>query len=84
MIESISEEKATALGIGYFIDTRTTFRDQHGAEVGWMTFRVLKFVPQQRPAAARGGAGGRRPAEAHPAAPRPRQRLVVAARGRRA
>ena len=52
VIESVSEEKATALGIGYFIDTRTTFRDQQGAEVGWMTFRVLKFVPQQRPAAA--------------------------------
>src|SRR5262245_8221568 len=51
-IESVSEEKATALGIGYFIDTRTTFRDQHGAEVGWMTFRVLKFAPQQRAAAA--------------------------------
>lgn len=52
VIESVSEEKATALGIGYFIDTRTTFRDQQGEEVGWMTFRVLKFVPQQRPAAA--------------------------------
>jgi acyl dehydratase len=39
VIESVSEEKATALGIGYFIDTRTTFRDQQGAEVGWMTFR---------------------------------------------
>ncbi len=28
VIESISDEKATGLGIGYFIDTRTTFRDQ--------------------------------------------------------
>jgi uncharacterized OB-fold protein/acyl dehydratase len=52
VIESISEEKATALGTGYFVDTRTTFRDQQGAEVGWMTFRVLKFIPQQRRDAA--------------------------------
>ena len=55
VIESISEEKATALGIGYFIDTRTTFRDQRGEELGWLTFRVLKFIPQQRPAAAEAG-----------------------------
>jgi uncharacterized OB-fold protein/acyl dehydratase len=50
-IESISEEKATALGVGYFIVTRTVFTDQNGEEVGWMTFRVLKFKPSQQPAA---------------------------------
>ncbi|MDG2334099.1 MAG: OB-fold domain-containing protein [Myxococcota bacterium] len=43
VIESISEQKATGLGIGYFINTRTTFRDQNDEEVGWLTFRVLKF-----------------------------------------
>jgi len=52
VIEAISEEKATALGIGYFIDTRTTFTDQHGEALGWMTFRVLKFKPSQPAAAA--------------------------------
>lgn len=52
LVEAVSEEKATALGIGYFIDTRTSFKDQAGEEVGWMTFRVLKFIPQQQPAAA--------------------------------
>jgi uncharacterized OB-fold protein/acyl dehydratase len=51
-IESISEQKATALGIGYFIVTRTTFRDAEGELVGWLTFRVLKFKPAQQPAAA--------------------------------
>ena len=60
VIESISEEKATALGIGYFINTRDVFRDQHGEEVGWMTFRVLKFKPApaagRRPRRATGGA----------------------------
>ena len=63
VIEAISEQKATALGVGYFIDTRTTFTDQHGEEVGWMTFRVLKFKPNQ-PAAAAPSAG------AAPAKPR--------------
>ncbi|MDX1384706.1 MAG: MaoC family dehydratase N-terminal domain-containing protein, partial [Thermoanaerobaculia bacterium] len=52
VVESISEEKATALGIGYFIDTHTRFTDQKGEEVGWMKFRVLKFIPEQRPQAA--------------------------------
>jgi uncharacterized OB-fold protein/acyl dehydratase len=52
VIESISEEKATALGIGYFIVTRTSFRDQDGEEVGWMTFRVLKYIPAGQAQAA--------------------------------
>ncbi len=43
VIESISEQKATGLGIGYFINTRTRFCDQNDEEVGWLTFRVLKF-----------------------------------------
>ncbi len=50
-IESISEEKATALGIGYFVVTRSVFSDQGGAEVGRLRFRVLKFKPAQQPAA---------------------------------
>ncbi len=48
-IESISEEKATALGIGYFVETRTRFTDHNGEEVGSMVFRVLKFKPAQQP-----------------------------------
>ena len=47
VFESISDQKATGLGIGYFIDTRTTFRDQNGEQVGWMTFRILRFKPNQ-------------------------------------
>jgi len=59
VIETISEEKATALGIGYFINTRETFRDQDGEEIGWQTFRVLKFKPaQQQPTAAKEIDGG--------------------------
>ena len=61
VVESISDEKATALGIGYFIDTRTTFRDQTGETVGSMRFRVLKFKPAQQPAPAQ--AAGAAPAK---------------------
>lgn len=52
VIESISEQKATGLGVGYFINTRTVFKDTDGGEVGSMTFRVLKYKPEQQPAAA--------------------------------
>jgi uncharacterized OB-fold protein/acyl dehydratase len=52
VVEHISEEKATHLGLGYFITTRTTYKDQNGEEVGWMTFRVMKYTPAERPAAA--------------------------------
>ena len=57
VIESISAEKATALGIGYFINTRDVFRDQNGEEVGSMTFRVLKFKPHQQPQASSSESG---------------------------
>jgi uncharacterized OB-fold protein/acyl dehydratase len=52
VIESISEEKATALGLGYFIVTRTSFRDAQGDEVGTMMFRVLRYKPAQAQAQA--------------------------------
>ena len=51
-IDSISEQKATARGTGYFIETVTKFTDQNGEDVGRMVFRVLKFIPADVPAAA--------------------------------
>lgn len=45
IIDSISEQKATARGIGYFIETVTGFTDQNGEDVGKQVFRVLKFIP---------------------------------------
>jgi len=51
VIEAISEEKVTALGTGYFIVTRTTFRSDAGDAVGSMLFRVLRFKPEKRPEA---------------------------------
>jgi len=55
VIEEISEEKATGAGIGYFITTKTTFEDQDGKDLGWMSFRVLRFKPADGGAAASGG-----------------------------
>jgi uncharacterized OB-fold protein len=49
-IESVSEEKATGLGVGHFVTTRTEYRDQDDELVGSMMFRILKFKP--RPKAA--------------------------------
>jgi uncharacterized OB-fold protein/acyl dehydratase len=49
-IESISDEKKTALGVGYFVTTRTDYRDQRGEPVGTMRFRILKFRPAERKA----------------------------------
>ena len=47
-IEGVSEEKATGLGDGHFVTTRTEFRDQSGELVGTMTFRILKFRPKAK------------------------------------
>jgi uncharacterized OB-fold protein len=70
VIEEISQEKATGAGIGYFITTRTTFEDQNGESVGWMTFRVLKFKPAADQQAAP-DAGGQTAAPALPTRMKP-------------
>lgn len=49
-IESISDEKKTALGAGHFVTTRSDYHDQHGELVGSMRFRILKFRPGERQA----------------------------------
>ncbi len=45
VIESVSDEKKTALGTGVFLTTRFEFTDQHGQMVAHMLHRVLKFRP---------------------------------------
>jgi len=47
-IESVSEEKTTALGVGHFLTTLQEFRDQNGDVVGTMRFRILKFAPKPK------------------------------------
>ena len=45
IIESVSDEKATGLGIGHFVTTRVDYRTDEGELVGTMRFRILKFKP---------------------------------------
>jgi uncharacterized OB-fold protein/acyl dehydratase len=45
VIESVSPEKATGLGVGHFITNRMDYTDQHGAVVATMRFRILKYRP---------------------------------------
>ncbi len=45
VIESVSEEKSTRLGVGHFVTWVTTYRDGSGAPVGRQRFRILKFRP---------------------------------------
>ena len=45
VLDAVSEEKHTGLGIGHFVTTRDEYRDQHGDLVGTHLFRVLKFKP---------------------------------------
>ena len=41
----VSEQKATAIGVGHFVTTETIYSDASGKQVGSMEFRVLKFQP---------------------------------------
>ncbi len=43
--ESISDEKTTALGVGYFVTELSTFYNQRDEVVGTMRFRVLQYRP---------------------------------------
>ncbi|MFT4519703.1 MAG: putative OB-fold protein [Halioglobus sp.] len=56
-IDNISERKTTARGTGYFFETLTTFSDQNGDTIGTQRFKVLKFIPQEQPAAAAADVG---------------------------
>ncbi|OBK26576.1 hypothetical protein A5634_00130 [Mycobacterium asiaticum] len=46
--ESVSDEKKTALGTGFFLTWVTTYTDQHGEVLGRQRFRVLRFKPAAR------------------------------------
>ena len=52
IIESVSDEKKTALGVGRFVTNRITYTDQHGEPVADMRFRILKFKPPAKKEAA--------------------------------
>ncbi len=46
VIDAVSSEKNTGLGVGHFVTTRLEFTDQHGEPVATMLFRILKFRPR--------------------------------------
>jgi len=80
VIEAISEEKKTALGVGHFVTQKTIYRDQHGETVASMSFRLLKFRPPQRasaPASAAASASASTPAPTPPSMrPRPKPAIT--------
>lgn len=45
VVESISPEKKTGLGVGHFVTQLYEYKDQNGEIVGTMRFRILKFRP---------------------------------------
>jgi uncharacterized OB-fold protein/acyl dehydratase len=68
-VESLSEEKQTALGIGHFLTTLTEYRNQDGEVVGRMKFVLLKFKPgtgRMAPPADEGSAPAPRPRRPQP------------------
>ncbi len=52
IIDSISEQKSTARGIGYFFETYAKFTNQDGVLIGTQRFRVFKFIPPVEAATA--------------------------------
>ena len=67
VIESVSEEKATGLGVGHFVTTRVEYRTDDGELVGTMRFRILKFKPGTGRGAAKADAPKERPLRPRPA-----------------
>jgi uncharacterized protein len=66
VIESVSPKKATGLGDGHFVTTRTDFTDQHGELVATMRFRILRFRPRREPVRTQSDVSKRpRPALTH-------------------
>jgi hypothetical protein len=46
LLESVSSQKQTRIGPGYFITWATTYTDASGEVVGRQLFRILKFRPE--------------------------------------
>lgn len=45
-LESVSAEKTTALGVGFFVTELSTYYNQHDEVMGSMRFRVLRYRPR--------------------------------------
>jgi uncharacterized OB-fold protein/acyl dehydratase len=68
VFESVSDEKATGLGVGHFVTTRVEYRADDGELVATMRFRILKFKPGTGRSAAKPPEGEHEP---RPLRPRP-------------
>jgi uncharacterized OB-fold protein/acyl dehydratase len=60
ILEDVSEEKQTALGVGHFVTTRQRYETTDGEHVGDLLFRILKFRPGT--GAQKSDGGDKRPA----------------------
>jgi len=62
VIEAVTEEKRTALGLGHFVTTLITYTDEKGETVGTQRFRLLVYRPAEATAPAQRTAKRPRPA----------------------
>ena len=60
-LDSVSERKSTALGLGYFVTWVTTYTDDQGDVVGRQRFRICKFAPGSTAPVASAGRERRQP-----------------------
>jgi uncharacterized OB-fold protein/acyl dehydratase len=69
VLDAISEEKATGLGVGHFVTTRIEYTNDEGELVAKMLFRILKFKPGtgRQAATAPTADAGERPKRPRPA-----------------
>jgi uncharacterized OB-fold protein/acyl dehydratase len=76
VIEAVSPEKKTGLGVGHFITNRMDYTDQHGELVATMRFRILKFRPPANAETGTAATTTTQPAEATARPRRPRPSLT--------
>lgn len=55
VLESISEKKATGLGLGYFVTMLITYSTLPGEVIGRQRFRMFKFNPKETAESKKGG-----------------------------
>jgi acyl dehydratase len=67
LLESLSEQKGTALGQGYFVTWVSTYTDAEERVVGRQRFRILKFAPGSVARERTSGAARSGPRSADPA-----------------
>jgi uncharacterized protein len=67
VLDAVSAEKTTGLGVGHFVTSREEARDQNGEVVGIHLWRILKF----KPGTGRGAAPQEEKPKEKPLRPRP-------------